>query len=290
MSDKDMTEFTRDLSNGVSTKINNPFARFKETWSRTKDRLQTPRVRESAYSDPIMPESIRYALAYKEGRLGGPEIRTLIGSGLTDLGTYALLKSLTSDPEGQQHFLEEFVDTVVDYPDDLGRIQDVQIAAYEQNIRGKDVQIAGAKVAQIIRQGVSLWDEKFTELAKEVEELPQDVTPVYMAYAATLGLRQGLNAYRGSQRDVMLVIPNWIDDQDNPHCGYTIDMKRDQGQRVEYLTKDFERPDEFVFIDDTRRNGVHAQLMWNFWTQNQGSELPESRVKIVNFAPKNVPV
>lgn len=235
--------------------------------------------------EPVLPYTLQYAMQYKEGMIGQKEVGSLIENNLTDLSTYALLKIHTAHPELQKTFLTDFVNTVTAHPGDKGQVKSLQQKELEQ--LGNFPEIKGLKVAQIVRQGVQLWEGKFSEVANEIAEKPTDVVPVYVAYAGLLGLRQGIEKFKGTDRKLMIMIPDWVDTKDNPNCGYVIDFKKSAENKVEFLPKDFQRPSEFVIIDDTRRNGVHAQIMWDFWTQNSGQPVDESRVRVVNFAPKD---
>ena len=265
-------------------------AQYRNPFSRAKDRIKNV-GKEILYgkppvqpSEPNMPPTLQYALEYKNGQLGTGEIGTLINNHFTDLATYSLLKSFNSDPPLQQQFLESFVDTLITHPADDEALQTLQQSALRSV--PEDTVIKGAKVAQIIRQGTNLWRQKFEEVGREMKEDTREVTPVYVAYAGTLGLRQGVESLVDSGKKIMVLIPDWVAQDENEYCGYEIDIQKEQGERVQTLPKDFTRPEEFIFIDDTRRNGVHAQVMWDFWTHNSGETLPESRVRVVNFAPK----
>ncbi len=282
MGDSDMHEFVTSGADHAA-QFRNPFSRAKEALISKKNDILYGKPPVTA-SEPNMPPSLQYALEYKNGQLGPQEISTLINNNLTDLATYSLFKAFNNTPDTQQQFLESFVDTLITHPKDNEALTKVLRVAMS-NVP-EDTAIKGAKVAQVIRQGANLWKEKFEEVGEEIKEDVKGVTPVYIAYAGTLGLRQGVESLKDSGKKIMVLIPDWVDEKDNDYCGYEIDMQKEQGERVTTITKDFERPEEFIFIDDTRRNGVHAQVMWNFWTHNSGEPLSESHVRVVNFAPK----
>jgi hypothetical protein len=285
MEDKDMSELVHPgLQEAAAFK--NPFSRAKEAVRNAVVHAKNDVLYGKSpvtSSEPLMPYSVQYALSYKEGKLGHQEISALVVNNLTDLATYSILKALNSEQEEQQSFLESFVDTVYENPDNPSALQPLQQLTV-QNALGKESDpIAGAKIAQIIRQGAHLWQEKFQEVAEDLKENRN--TPVYIAYAGTLGLRQAVAGLKDTERSMMVLIPDWIK-ENNEYSGYEIDLGREKGERVSLLPKDFERPENFIFVDDTRRNGMHAQVMWDYWTKNSGKPLSEDHIKVVNFAPK----
>lgn len=240
-------------------------------------------------SEPLMPSAIEYALLYKKGLLGYPEIAALIGGGFLDLSTYTLLKALDTKPQEQKDFLEQLVDLMIANPVPDRLLPRLQKQTLDTSLGIYMTGIKGAKIAQVIRQGNRLWGDKFAQVAEEVKTSPE-VIPVYIAYAGTLGLRQCLKALKGSGRPVMVYIPDWLNESSNPFCGYNIELGNRTGSRVNFLPRNFSRPDNFWFIDDTRRNGLHTQIAWDFWDNYQGHPLSESRIRVVDYAPKHVPI
>lgn len=264
----------------------NPFARLRSAFSRSHGE---PFASTPYTTDPVAPEAVRYALEYKNARFGKKEIESLSKNGFLDLTTYMLLKSLNGAPGEQQALMEGVVDSVVDSPSQASdQIHALHEGVLSSPISGLLQEIGGAKAAQIIRQGVSLWDGKFTELAQEINRMPHEVVPIYIGYAGALGLRQGIAEFARTRRDMMFLIPDWIKDPALPSAGYAIDFDASTGERVSVLPKDFQRPEEFVFVDDTRRNGANAQVMWDYWTNNSGLPLSEDHLRIVDFTPKNI--
>ena len=283
-----MSEFVYPGLVEQAVQFRNPFTRAREAIAdKAHDILRgKPPLPPS---EPLTPPSLQYAFEYKSGKLGSQEIGTLINDNFTDLATYSLLKALNTQQSSQQQFLESFVDTVLEHPSDSSALKALQQDTLTRSLP-ENSSFEGAKVAQIIRQGTNLWKDKFQVVAEEVREDEKERIPVYIAYAGTLGLRQGIDTLRDSGRKMMVLIPDWVAEEDNEYCGYEIDLQREAGERVTAVAKDFERPEEFVFVDDTRRNGMHAQVMWDFWTNNSGEELSESRIRVINFAPKNARV
>ncbi|MBI5045349.1 MAG: hypothetical protein HZC02_05495 [Candidatus Levybacteria bacterium] len=275
------------LSHGDSKP--NPFARLRAAFSRGGSEQHAS---ASSYTtDPVAPEAIRYALEYKGANFGRKEIVSLSRNGFLDLTTYSLLKSLNGIPDQQQALMEGIVDSVVDDPTHArDRIHALHEDILDSPATAVLPEIKGAKAAQIIRQGISLWDGKFTELAQRINQMPQGVVPVYIGYAGALGLRQAIEEFSKTGRDMMFLIPDWVKSLESSNAGYAIDFDAPTGERVSELPKNFERPEEFVFVDDTRRNGASAQVMWDYWTHNSGQPLSEDRLRIVDFAPKNAAV
>ncbi len=267
-----------------AVQYHNPFSRAKEALTKAKNNLLYGRPAVPSI-EPNMPPTVQYALQYKEGKVGRPEVESLINNNFTDLSTYILLKGLNSEPEKQQAFLEEFVDLTCAEKPDKEKLKDLQRSTLQQGFNS-ETQVKGAKIAQITRQGVNLWEQKFREIADELKTETIDAVPVYMAYAGTLGLRQGIETFKNTDRKVMIMIPDWIKEESMDKSGYEIDLRAEKGNRVKFVGKDFTRPEKFVFIDDTRRNGVHTQMMWDFWTNNSGIPPTDDHVRVVDFAPK----
>lgn len=236
-------------------------------------------------SEPILPFDIRYALEFKGAQLGPTEIRTLVRSNLTDITTYCLLKATENNVPLQHSFLQRFVDIVRDEPEGMFHLTQLQRQTVEE--LGENLKpIQGAKVAQIIRQGSNLWEKKFREVAEAVKK-DSDTIGVYIAYSAAMGLRQAVELLEGK---ILLMIPGWINEPVNPNCGYQIDLGNPPGSRVQILPRNFQRPDKFKIIDDTIRNGISGQLMWDFWTGNQGKPISADKFAIIDSAPQNRPL
>lgn len=235
----------------------------------------------NTYQDSILPWTIRYALKYGQAQLGAVEVLCLVDSGLLDFANYCILKATTKRPDLQEPFLEEFIDVVKNTPLDRTALAALQREAVSK-LAEDFVPIQGGKLAQISRQGVRLWDSKFIEVAENLEKCPETVG-VYVFYSASLGLRQAVGVLKN--RRLIMLIPDWVNRSDDSNCGYEIYLGSPYGERVRPLQKIFERPENFIIIDDTQKTGVHLQSVWNFWSQNAKIPMPGNRVSIINKVP-----
>jgi len=265
-------------------------------WSGIRDRIKSlGRTRTSpppqeVIQEPIMPERLRYAMRYGEAKLEKREIGILINNNYTDMATYTLLKALDDQPATQQQFLESFVDVILSNPEDESKRKDLlkklQNDTLEAQIQPSTPPIKGAKIAQIFRQGVHLWEGKFADLAQEVADTDQDTIPVYLGYGAALGLRQGIEKLKDPGRRILTFNAGWAEDPNSSNCGYEIDLQRELGERVRPLPKDFTRPKDYILIDDTQNTGSHIKNAWSFWSNNSGEPLPGHRLRILDHAGK----
>lgn len=235
-------------------------------------------------AEPILPPEIRYALSYKQARLGPVELLSLINAGcFIDPATYCLAKALDKHPDQQRQFIEGIVDIVTENPFDTHSLKSLQ----RYYILGPNfTPINSAKLAQISRQGPKLWQEKFTRVAKEVTG-DSETVPVYIAYGGIMGLRQGIEVYKAWERRILILIPNWVNNTNHHDVGYQITTAPEKRKRVTFLPREFERPLHFLFIDDVWHNGIQAQAMWDFWFNGAGTPLDKSQIRAIDYVPKS---
>ncbi|MDQ5900610.1 MAG: hypothetical protein QG600_188 [Patescibacteria group bacterium] len=273
-----------EISSGDKTPFSRRFIKLRNVISSVKESVAPP-VR-SSLSEPLMPADIRYAFEYQDGMMGPDRIRSLIQNNFSDIGNYLLLKSFDADPDLQEEYLKNYVAGVMG-EDEMKdeRIKDIQLQACHTLAERNAAPVNGKKLAKIMVQGVNLWNQRFSEIAEEVADMPTEPTPVYIAYAGVLGLRQGLEVLSQRDREILVLNPDWAK-RGSDNVGYRLDPQNRESP-VTKLKRGFMRPDDFVFIDDTRSTDTHINEVWDFWSRANGSSLPEDRIRVVYTTPQS---
>lgn len=266
-------------------RIRKPFVKIKNLATEARQAFRSPVTQQ--FTEPLMPSDIRYAFEYRGGQLGIDHVQSLVQNNFPDLANYLLLKAMNNDPETQHVFLEQYVRAATSPSEDREvLIKNLQLQACQAQRDKGEIVINGKKLAKVMVQGVNLWESRFQQIAQEVKDRNDESIPVYIAYAGLLGLRQGLETFRDTQREMMVLVPDWAR-EGKEEVGYRIRMNNNEGAIVQDLPVNFTRPENFVFIDDTRSTDAHMKEVWRFWDENSGTPLPESRIKVVYTTPQN---
>lgn len=182
------------------------------------------------------------------------EIGYLMDSGFPDQATRYLLKALNHDPLQQKQLLEQYVGAIIQDPEDASCLREA-IRQSDSNLS-----VSAEEVSWIGLHGAELWDDLAQKTAIEVQQTQQ--TPVLLAYGALTGLRHMITALKDT-KPVYIFNPKSFRTDTTPLCGFRIDLQNDNS--VHFLPKDFERPNDFVLIDDTLDTGKSIQEAWSVW-------------------------
>lgn len=237
------------------------------------------------YKNHLAPSDVRYALQYKDGQFDASNIESLINNNFPDQANYLLLKGLAGDPLKQGEYLQQYVKAELRGGVAENEVHKLQLDAVH-SLREQHIPLIPAKkLGKIFVQGDRLWSDRFQEIAQQVEDDPLHPTPVYLAYAGVMGLRQGIDIFNKDKREMMLLIPDWIASEEQELAGYSIVPDANNDQPVRFLPKSFLRPIQAIFIDDTVSTSAHANKAWDFWSRSEGQPLPADRLKVVYQTP-----
>ena len=240
--------------------------KIKNKINRIKQGL-APAAEPEASIQRILPWDVRVAIRYGV-KLDPSHIESLLNSGFINESIYLTTKALGNDKEKQLTFLSELTDQIVQDPKNLRAAKQVIDKAIKTI--DKSYAVNGTKLAQVSRQGFDFWDKKFEELSSD--EVQIDSTPILIAYASLIGIRHFIVDPDGTaRRTFMIMVPDYIQDNKEQICVYIITPTNPKGERVSYLPKNFQRPDNYLFIDDAVRTGKHKEDIWEFWNKDKGS-------------------
>ncbi|MFM2374033.1 MAG: hypothetical protein RLZZ234_28 [Candidatus Parcubacteria bacterium] len=219
--------------------------------------------------EPLLPYDVRYALQYREGKLGKEELSALARNGFDREAGYLVLKSLAATPEVHEACFREYIGALVASKPET---REAFVAAVETSIAAlpQDVQVMGDKLAQLSRQGCGYWHELYAACAKAHSERAHNVYLV--GHATFVGLDAFVQTFRGTEKTLHVLIPQFVDDASLATCGYTVAC---HGEVVPLL-KNFERPSHAVLIDDVRNTGASMEHLQHFWVQAPGALIPEA--------------
>lgn len=214
----------------------------------------------------ILPSDVRYALRYREARLGVSEILDLAHNGFEEEAAYVFLKAAARDTQLQHALLGELVAAIGAHP-----------AAPHEAVRGRilahapqlppDTQVDAMKLAQYSRQGFEQWRTLFAAKAQEAAARP---APTYLiGHSMFSALIPFVQAHAHARKPLSILMPDMLADAAQPACGYRI-----QDGTVVLLPKDFAREAGAAIIDDVRNTGATAEAITRFWHASPAAPAP----------------
>lgn len=262
----------------IEGRVHNPLARM---WQKANDAK-----RDFLYGKPYKPPSEPTAphtlvTEIKSSGLASPEqIQKIIYAGFPDVGFYLTLKGLDANPQKQKEVLEQYVDINSAFPHDSAKA--ASFARNAISFLDADSKIEASKFNLVHAQGNNLWQERFHTIIDSLQNNYPEATLVLNAYAGLIGLRQALTTYHGPE--MLILVPPWIRNETTEYSGYRIALHNTQGQRVSFLSRDFQRP-EAIFVDDVKRSGAHVHEMKQFWSNGSLAYFDDKRIGTVLTAP-----
>jgi len=228
---------------------------------------------ERAAPERNLPSDVRYALQYRQARIGTAELRDLINNRFEREALYLTLKAHAENPEVQRSLIEELAKLV--QPTESGDTPTEQemrngiAAIVEHGIEElpAEPEIKGAKLAQLSRQGFDFWQQRHAKAAEKYAVDPDDTFLV--GHSMFVGLSEYMSAHAKQGKPLHLLIPAIFTDDSKDICGYRI-----EGGSVEDLPKDFERDTHAVVIDDVSNTGDTRRSIEAFWSAGGAHELP----------------
>ena len=216
------------------------------------------RVTEPARA--ILPEDVRYALAYKNSLLGKEEIEMLARNGFLEEACYLTFKSLVGSPIEHRAFLEKYLSCFFKREEDR---EDALRKLINETLRDRDdVSIKGGKLAQLSRQGFDLWQEKFQSLA---EKLSSDDRNIFLvAHSTFVGLAHFLKAFSEKRKTLNILIPEWIKSKE---VGYVLNFDGNK-INIDWLHVPFENGTGSILLDDTLNTGNTLQQLQGYLIEN----------------------
>ncbi len=209
----------------------------------------------------LLPHEIRYALAEHDQTLSGPEISNLSKStAYAPAAFYLLVKGLEDFNTGAQRELLTQARIAEAYSKNYaGDLSD--IVSSNTALLPEDRRVKAAKISQISRMGPDLWEQRFNKIEEDLNAQHKGREKFVLAYASLMGLRQLSRFSRQSGEPVHFLVEKWFEDPSEEVCGYTL---IGGSTTVERLPRNFERPADFVTIDDTVSTWSHFRRMWAF--------------------------
>lgn len=256
-----------------------------------------PRKKNALYDvyQNLYPESVRYALQYKEAQLGKPEMTELLDRFLFEV-VYLVIKVYADNPEQQRGFLQELTCLYVDPMWNKSQLRELLRKHIDTMPEGTSV--TGTKLAQLNRYGSDHWQTTFKNLAERIFESDYDELPCIIAHTPLLAFHHFVKIYNTpkSLGKILILVPAWMEDESNEMMGYEITLTGDP--IVNYQEKDeclfgqwecykHECPlhhrycRSVVFIDDTINTGSTAGKLQSFWHTEYGLNIPQERVRVI---------
>lgn len=226
----------------------------------------------STEKEAILPESVRYALANRNGRLQKTELRSLIRDGesetvrldFVNVALYLTLKAYADNPEKEGALIQEIVsvrsqNSVNNETDMQIKTREVVENAIQALPDSPEWSVDARNLGGISRRGFNETNRRFKASASQYAQDERQV--VIVGHAMFVGLPAFIDAFRVANRPLYIIIPYFLPDYDqntgngtfrNFPSGFVIEPNG----KVRQIGKgDFNTPNGLVIIDDVRRKG-----------------------------------
>lgn len=258
--------------------------------------LTTPRktrgTAASLYSS-IYPEDVRYALSYKQAKMGIPEISALI-SRFTYEALYLVIKA-TDDIEQKRHQLEELT-ALFAQPD--YQVDDLKAWLHRWlKALPADTQVNGTKLAQVSRYGSETMQGAFRSLAERCYQEDSSALICLIAHTALLGYRHFVQFYKDiPNAHITILVPDWMMDPANTQMGYCVTLNPEVRVTLQekkqclvgtWTCQGTNCPlnqaycGNAFFVDDTIHTGQTAGKMQSFWDSEYGLHVPNEKIRVL---------
>lgn len=211
----------------------------------------------------VLPDSIRFALAYREAKLGRKDIETLIRNGFLRLGFYLSMKAAGDNDPVQAQLLQTMAAKGFNFGqlalEDFGKA----LNTLEQE---EEPFVHGGKLAQVSRHGFRNWVERFDKKLTDVQEARSPDAPLFMvAESPYIGFDviAAHSLLRG--RPLGILKPERFA-QTEQSVGFVLEPDL-TGARITPLNYDFARPDGAIIFDDVLNAGKVMKKTIDFWTE-----------------------
>ena len=227
----------------------------------------------------VLPQSVRYALEYRQGNIGKEEVTHLLKAGFEDEALYLSMRALNRF-DNRAVSLQKYLTLLLRNAQEHIGYSDVISDAVENIPNG--IEIQAKKLAQISRVGFESWHKKFEEFADE--SVQSQKVPVLIAFASMTGLTAYLDRI-DQIPEMQIIIPSWVSDPHDGLCGFRI--QSGENSSVQPLDKNYTRPTSFMIVDDARRTGSQLGIIENFWFSNNETHFDNSSLHLISDLKQN---
>jgi hypothetical protein len=248
----------------------------------------------NALYQAVYPESVRYALQYKQALMGKTEMRDLLPGNIYEV-VYLIAKATAEDRNQQRAYLEDLVKLYV--REDYTANELCDLLNKWIDLLPDDVTVSGTKLAQLNRYGADHWLGKFHNLANDIFESRQDANPCLVANTTLFALHHFVQIYNQRKSSRMLIlVPDWMADASDPLMGYHIRLGQSPSVGFEIKNEclfgdwecyghdcplQHEFCSEVIFVDDTISTGTTAGKLKSFWHTEYGLSVPNDRLYVI---------
>jgi hypothetical protein len=216
--------------------------------------------------EALLPSDVRYALRYREAQLGKSELLDLVRNGLADEALYLLLKIQNDDPLAQAEIMAVVSQSVIENRSPEVEVLRPFLESYINQLDGEKT-VNAMKLAQHSRQGFELWRGLYRNKAK-MAALRDNPTYI-LGNSMFFGLTSFIYEHERVAKDLNILMPNQIKDEQNKNCGYVM-----LEGSVLVVPKGFQRENNAVIIDDVHNTGETEKLVRDFWLKQNSAPEP----------------
>lgn len=262
-------------------------------------RKATSNTKQNFYNS-LYPEAVRYALSYKQAKMGKTEITSLIDR-FTYEAHYLVIKAIP-DAEGKRTYLEDItrIFAASDY-----HVESLKFYLYDKvESLPDDVAVNGTKLAQLNRSGSDNWQDAFHKLAENCFDEDQTTLPILIAHTVLLGYHHFVQLYKQLNKGQLIIImPDWLMDPDNEMMGFDVRLGNETSVTMQtqdeclvatWTCQGINCPlsqrfcNNTYFIDDTINSGATAGKLKSFWHSEYGLSTPDDRIRVITDLRSNI--
>jgi len=266
---------------------------FKNLWGQPVTPKSESSIRD-IYKN-LYPESVRYALQYREAKLGKPEMFDLLDRFVFE-DVYLVVKAYADIPEQQAKFLQDLARLFVKPDWEKDALRDLLRDHITQLPDG--IMVTGTKLAQLNRYGSDHWQTVFGNLAEKTFAANEEDVPCLIAHTPLIAFHHFVRVYshERSVGKILILVPAWMEDKDNDMMGYQVVFNPIPSVNIQEKSEclsgqwscfKHECPlhnlycRSVVFIDDTINTGNTAGKLQSFWHTEYGLNIPIEQVRVI---------
>lgn len=258
-----------------------------------KPRRKTKTSQNALYQS-LYPESVRYALQYRQSRMGKAEMLDLLPNYTYEV-VYLAAKAVAPTRELQRQYLQDLVTLYIQPDWTQAALQDL-LRRWIKSFPD-DTAVKGTKLAQLNRYGADYWLNTFQKLATNIFDKRPEAIPCLVAHTPLFAFHHFISIYgQHPSNKLLILVPEWMEDEADLFMGYEINLGK--SPTVNFQEKKdcifgawecyhhdcplhHKYCSNTVFVDDTINTGSTAGKLSSFWHTEYGLSIPEERIYVI---------
>lgn len=217
--------------------------------------------------EKILPESVRYALAHNEAKVGRDTIEILNNNHFTPEASYLLTKLLETNEDMRFKYISALVEAYSQSNQENLRAQKITEEFLKDISNEREVD--AMKLAQLSRQGFEFWQEQYQQKAKELSQKDEDT--FLLANSTIIGLKPIVQEFYNKKKSFGIIFPKNILD-DSTILGYEYIFENTAYKPI-LIGRNTDNFTKCVLLDDVENTGETRKLIEENWAKAFGGEV-----------------